>query len=103
MVFLSFQRILVAVVLSALTNILGALAVPAGWENLDHDAREILKRATPAAPHFVVYGDAYTPGTTGPPAPSTINVRHPYRAGSPELTILPRTCRASMSLRSRSC
>lgn len=73
MVFLSFQRILVAVVLSALTNVLGVLAAPAGWEKLDHEAREILARATPAAPHWVVYGDKYTSGTTGPPAPSAIN------------------------------
>ncbi|KAJ3504218.1 hypothetical protein NLJ89_g8052 [Agrocybe chaxingu] len=38
---------------------------------LDRDAREILKRATPAAPHFVVYADAYD-GTTGPPAASAL-------------------------------
>ena len=75
MVLVSFQRILVAVVLSAFTNILGVLAAPAGWEKLDHEAREILARATPAAPHWVVYGDKYTSGTTGPPAPSAIDVR----------------------------
>ena len=41
---------------------------------LDHDAREILRRATPAAPHFVVYADSYDPSTTGPPAVSAIKV-----------------------------
>lgn len=41
---------------------------------LDHDAREILKRATPAAPHFVVYADAWD-GSTGPPAASALKVR----------------------------
>ncbi|EKM50458.1 glycoside hydrolase family 18 protein [Phanerochaete carnosa HHB-10118-sp] len=72
MVLLSFQSILVAVVLSAFTNVLGVLAAPAGWDKLDHEAREILARATPAAPHWVVYSDEYTSGITGPPAPSAI-------------------------------
>ena len=40
---------------------------------LDHQAREILKRATPAAPHFVVYSDAYD-GGYGPPAVSAVKV-----------------------------
>uniref|UniRef100_A0A8H7XUS7 chitinase n=1 Tax=Psilocybe cubensis TaxID=181762 RepID=A0A8H7XUS7_PSICU len=39
---------------------------------LDHNAREVLRRATPAAPHFVVYADSYDPSTTGPPAASAI-------------------------------
>ncbi|KAF4610765.1 hypothetical protein D9613_006970 [Agrocybe pediades] len=39
---------------------------------LDHDAREVLRRATPAAPHFVVYADSFDPSTTGPPAASAI-------------------------------
>jgi hypothetical protein len=78
MVLFSFPRILVALVVSALTNVLGVLAAPTGMENLSHEAREILKRATPAAPHFVVYGDEYTSGTTGPPAPSAITVRPAY-------------------------
>ena len=74
---LVFQRILVAVLLSAFTNFLSVFAAPAltGRENLSHEAREILARATPAAPHWVVYGDEYTSGTTGPPAPSAITVR----------------------------
>ncbi|KAF8967623.1 glycoside hydrolase [Flammula alnicola] len=42
------------------------------FDLLDHDAREILARATPAAPHFVVYADAYD-GTTGPPAASALS------------------------------
>jgi len=40
---------------------------------LDHQAKEILKRATPAAPHFVVYSDAYD-GGYGPPAVSAVKV-----------------------------
>ncbi|KAF7309788.1 Glycoside hydrolase family 18 protein [Mycena indigotica] len=42
------------------------------FAGLDHKAREILSRATPAAPHWVIYGDAYVPGTTGPPAVSAV-------------------------------
>ncbi|RDB20908.1 Endochitinase 4 [Hypsizygus marmoreus] len=41
------------------------------FEGLNDQAREILARATPAAPHFVVYADAWD-GTNGPPAVSKI-------------------------------
>ena len=50
-------------------------AVPSNMDGLDKQARDILARATPAAPHWVVYGDKYVSGTTGPPAASQINVR----------------------------
>ena len=46
---------------------------PAALDLLDNDAREILERATPAAPHFVVYADSYD-GNTGPPAASALKV-----------------------------
>jgi hypothetical protein len=36
--------------------------------------RELDARAIPAAPHFVVYGDAYVSGQTGPPPASSIKV-----------------------------
>ncbi|KAJ3557725.1 hypothetical protein NM688_g1316 [Phlebia brevispora] len=61
-----------AAVVLAISNASGVFALPQGWDKLDHEAREILARATPAAPHFVVYGDAYDPGTTGPPPTSDI-------------------------------
>lgn len=43
------------------------------FDGLNQQAREILARATPAAPHFVVYSDAWD-GTTGPPAVAQIKV-----------------------------
>ncbi|KAL1943056.1 hypothetical protein VTO73DRAFT_4727 [Trametes versicolor] len=63
-----------------------AVASPTPFDRLDVQARDVLAdltprsyderglvaRATPAAPHFVVYGDKYAPGTTGPPDASTI-------------------------------
>ncbi|KXN83991.1 hypothetical protein AN958_00638 [Leucoagaricus sp. SymC.cos] len=52
----------------------GAVCLPVDettWNTLNNQARDILARATPAAPHFIVYGDAYD-GTTGPPAVSHI-------------------------------
>lgn len=62
-----------------LIAILGTNAIPtnatSGLDILDHTAKEFLKRATPAPPHFVVYADAYDPTTTGPPAVSAIQVR----------------------------
>lgn len=45
------------------------------FDGLDKQARDILARATPAAPHWLVYGDAYVQGTTGPPPTSDITVR----------------------------
>ncbi|KAJ7696589.1 glycoside hydrolase [Mycena rosella] len=41
-------------------------------DGLDPQARDILARATPAAPHWVIYGDQFVSGTTGPPAASAI-------------------------------
>jgi len=43
------------------------------FEGLDEQARDILARATPAAPHFVVYADAYVSGQTGPPNASVVS------------------------------
>ncbi|KAJ7491934.1 glycoside hydrolase family 18 protein [Mycena latifolia] len=42
------------------------------FDGLGQEAREILARATPAPPHWVVYGDQYVSGTTGPPATSAV-------------------------------
>ncbi|KAK0446752.1 glycoside hydrolase family 18 protein [Armillaria borealis] len=42
------------------------------FTGLSGKARNILERATPAAPHWVVYADAYQQGVTGPPAASAI-------------------------------
>ena len=38
------------------------------------EKRALQARAAPAAPHFVVYADAYQPGVTGPPAVSAVTV-----------------------------
>ncbi|KAF7370598.1 Glycoside hydrolase family 18 protein [Mycena sanguinolenta] len=43
------------------------------FEGLGQQARDVLARATPAAPHWVVYSDQYVSGTTGPPAASALN------------------------------
>ncbi|KAF9266947.1 glycoside hydrolase [Marasmius fiardii PR-910] len=37
------------------------------FDGPDQQARDIVARATPAAPHFVVYADTYVQGTNGPP------------------------------------
>lgn len=44
------------------------------FDGLDQQARDILARATPAAPHFVIYSDKGTSGVTGPPPPSQVKV-----------------------------
>ncbi|KAJ6581491.1 glycoside hydrolase [Mycena capillaripes] len=41
-------------------------------DGLSPRARDILARATPAAPHWVVYGDRFVSGTNGPPATSAV-------------------------------
>ena len=50
------------------------IAVRENEDTLDADARDILARSTPAAPHFVVYSDAWVSGQDGPPPVSEINV-----------------------------
>lgn len=65
--------------LAIFSSIRGVLASPLSTlepetlDLLDHDAREILERATPAAPHFVVYADS-SDSNTGPPAASALKV-----------------------------
>ncbi|KAJ6515099.1 glycoside hydrolase family 18 protein [Mycena vitilis] len=39
---------------------------------LSQQARDVLARATPAAPHWVLYGDKFVSGTNGPPAVSEV-------------------------------
>ncbi|KAF8521728.1 glycoside hydrolase family 18 protein [Hysterangium stoloniferum] len=41
---------------------------------LGNTAREILERAIPGPPHFVVYSDRFVSGLTGPPAVSQVQV-----------------------------
>lgn len=41
---------------------------------LDNTARDILERATPSPPNFVVYSDRFVSGETGPPAASSVQV-----------------------------
>jgi len=65
----------IALLATLITTFFGASAFPVNstaFDLLGHDAREVLRRATPAAPHFVVYADAYDSSTTGPPAVSAI-------------------------------
>ncbi|KAG7439951.1 glycoside hydrolase family 18 protein [Guyanagaster necrorhizus] len=42
------------------------------FAGLSGNARSILEQATPGAPHWVVYADAYMWGVTGPPAVSEV-------------------------------
>ncbi|KAJ7612523.1 glycoside hydrolase family 18 protein [Mycena polygramma] len=42
------------------------------FDGLSQQARDILARATPAAPHWVVYGDKFVSGSNGPPAVSAV-------------------------------
>jgi hypothetical protein len=59
----------------AAPTINGTHAAPPDLEALSPQARDILARATPAAPHWVVYGDAWD-GQTGPPSVANIKVDH---------------------------
>ncbi|KAJ7180661.1 glycoside hydrolase family 18 protein [Mycena filopes] len=74
MVSLSLARL--SAVLSALLLVPHVNSVPTNvtvsTDGLSQQARDILSRATPAAPHWVIYGDKFVPGLTGPPAVSTI-------------------------------
>ncbi|OBZ73875.1 Endochitinase 3 [Grifola frondosa] len=69
---LNASRLVAAVAFCVLAHLGCILATPTPFEGLDQQARDILARATPAAPHFVIYGDKYVSGTTGPPPTSEI-------------------------------
>ena len=64
--------------LCTLSHISNVLSSPVDRLNgLDSKARSFLspaKRATPAAPHFVIYSDKFTSGLTGPPDVSQVEV-----------------------------
>jgi hypothetical protein len=71
--------------LSRLTGILSVFALVCNaacnplrapdLSGLDSKASGILERATPAAPHFVIYSDKGT-NTTGPPPPAQVKARY---------------------------
>lgn len=66
----------VAIVASALVYATGAVSVAINgtrFDGLNEQARDILARATPAAPHFVVYADAWG-GVNGPPPVASLKV-----------------------------
>lgn len=65
------------------------------YDGLGSEARYILSRATPAAPHFVIYGDQYVSGQTGPPPVAQIQVHRAHLIQyirSPKLLGLQRFC-----------
>ncbi len=65
----------VFVLLSALFSACVVSSVPVESDDgLDLEARNILARAAPAAPHFVVYSDEWVSGENGPPAVSQVQV-----------------------------
>ncbi|KAJ7934955.1 glycoside hydrolase family 18 protein [Mycena leptocephala] len=71
----SFYLARIASIASAFLFFTRANSVPTNVTALDglsQEARGILARATPAAPHWVVYGDKFVSGTTGPPAVSAV-------------------------------
>lgn len=81
---------------SVLLNFAAVWATPVNitaYEGLSLEARDILARATPSAPHWIIYSDEYTSGLTGPPAPSAVSVNHFLSPPYLELTF----ARGSMS------
>ena len=64
---------------STITRVLAAVHILAhlvgGVYSADTD-HELAARATPAAPHFVLYSDQWVSGENGPPDASVISVRH---------------------------
>ncbi|KAL0953844.1 hypothetical protein HGRIS_005021 [Hohenbuehelia grisea] len=70
---LSLHSLASALLACVFTNTV--LAAPTnGPVVLDKMARDILARATPAAPHFVIYSDKFVSGQTGPPPVSQVQV-----------------------------
>ncbi|KAI5117052.1 hypothetical protein M0805_005291 [Coniferiporia weirii] len=61
------------VLISTLAHVSSVISTPVDATGLNASARKVLSRATPAAPHFVVYSDQWVSGETGPPAVSVID------------------------------
>ncbi|KAK0217904.1 glycoside hydrolase family 18 protein [Armillaria fumosa] len=75
MVLSSVVNLVLCLLVSLLTTPVSAIPVNnTALTGLSCKARSILERATPAAPHWVVYADAFQSGVTGPPAASAIKV-----------------------------
>lgn len=75
---ISFTLTRLAAVLAAFSYVSRVVSVPFNsttFGGLDDQARDIVARATPAAPHFVIYSDAPVSGETGPPPVSQVEVR----------------------------
>ena len=66
-----FKKLVTAAVL--LGSQVSVFAAPTAVDSLSYEARDLVARATPAAPHFVVYSDEWVNGENGPPATSQIN------------------------------
>jgi hypothetical protein len=74
----SFSLARLAAVVSGFLLFARVSSVPTdatAFDGLGKEARDILTRATPAAPHWVIYGDQFVSGTTGPPNASVVAVR----------------------------
>ncbi|KAK7687873.1 hypothetical protein QCA50_009092 [Cerrena zonata] len=73
MAFRVIARLVAVATLFAITYLSGVVrSAPSEFDGLDQQARDILARATPAAPHFVIYSDKGTSGITGPPPPAQV-------------------------------
>lgn len=57
---------------ATLTQVSSVFSSPVDESGLDSTARSFLTRATPAAPHFVIYSDRFVSGLTGPPPVSEV-------------------------------
>jgi len=64
---LSFKLPFLASALLAISQLCGVASTPVDTSSLSDEAREILARATPAAPHWVIYSDKWQ-GSTLPSA-----------------------------------
>lgn len=66
---LSFKFSLLAIALLAISQLCGVASTPVDTSALSEKARNVLARATPAAPHWVIYSDKWQ-GSTLPAASS---------------------------------
>ncbi|KAH8109504.1 glycoside hydrolase family 18 protein [Phellopilus nigrolimitatus] len=68
---MSSKTLAALVLFFTVTHLSSVFSLPV--EGLSSSAQSIFTRATPAAPHFVVYSDQWVSGENGPPAVSAID------------------------------
>lgn len=75
MVYLSLKRILATIAGLSALGVVRSVPLDNVLPGSNVTSGDLVSRATPAPPHFVIYSDRFVSGLTGPPPVSQVKVR----------------------------